>query len=131
MSLYIAQSSEPRASDSDFSIEIFAASCEIQNVRIDSTSIITSVVSHPVSKNAAARVRAIRVLRRVFIRGLLSVALDKARPRPVDETGSAIVGKNTEYCEEIYRRSKATMVLTGGFAVMFALRASDVAPAVQ
>ena len=37
---------------------------------------------------------------------------DRTRPRPVDEEGSVAVGRNTESCEEIYRRSKRTMFLT-------------------
>ena len=44
--------------------------------------------------------------------------MDRARPRPVDDAGRAIVGKNTERHKEIYRRSEATMFLTG---TMFAL----------
>ena len=38
--------------------------------------------------------------------------LDRARARPVDDEGRAIVGKNTELREEIYRRNEATMFLT-------------------
>ena len=44
--------------------------------------------------------------------------VDRARPRPVDDAGRATVGRNTERHEEIYRRSEATMFLTG---TMFAL----------
>jgi len=38
--------------------------------------------------------------------------MDRLRPLPVGEKGSNAVGKNTESCKEIYRRSKRTMFLT-------------------
>ena len=38
--------------------------------------------------------------------------MDRARPLPVADEGRATVEKNTESCEEIYRRSKRTMFLT-------------------
>ena len=39
--------------------------------------------------------------------------MDRLRPLPVGDEGSNSVGRNAEYCEEIYRRSKTTTFLTG------------------
>ena len=37
---------------------------------------------------------------------------DRVRPLPVGEKGSIAVGRNTEFCKEIHRRSKRTIFLT-------------------